>query len=173
MRSNIASFCNIIAMAALLVYAATMDRIDRKILNLMQRDASRSNVELAEKVGLSPSTCLRRVQRLHKSGLIQRIVAILNPSKTGRVIKALVTVELKHHGEQQMNRFLDIAIAEEAVSHAYAVTGETDVALMLRLRDMEEFDALCNRLFRDDNNVSRFWTMIVIRAAKETTAIRL
>ena len=150
-----------------------MDRIDKKILNLMQRDASRSNVDLAEKVGLSPSTCLRRVQRLHKSGLIERIVAILNPTKAGRVIKALITVELKLHGDQHMKRFLDNAIAEEAVSHAYAVTGETDVALMLRLRDMEEFDALCNRLFRDDKNVARFWTMIVIRTAKETTAIRL
>ena len=155
------------------VYAAAMDRIDRKILNLMQRDASRSNVELAEKVGLSPSTCLRRVQRLYKSGIIERIVAILNPIKTGRVIKALVTVELKHHGEQQMKHFLDTVVKEEAVSHAYAVTGEIDVALMLRLRDMEEFDALCNRLFRDDNNVSRFWTMIVIRSVKESTEVRV
>lgn len=150
-----------------------MDRIDQKLLNLMQRDASRTNVDMADEVGLSPSSCLRRVQRLHKSGIVDRIVAILNPAKAGRVIKALVTVELKRHGEQHMRRFLDIASAEEAVSHAYAVTGETDVALMLRLRDMEEFDDLCDRLFRDQNNVARFFTMIVIRTAKEETAIRL
>lgn len=150
-----------------------MDRIDQKLLNLMQRDASRTNVDMAGEVGLSPSSCLRRVQRLHKSGIVDRIVAILNPAKAGRVIKALVTVELKRHGEQHMRRFLDIASAEEAVSHAYAVTGETDVALMLRLRDMEEFDDLCDRLFRDQNNVARFFTMIVIRTAKEETAIRL
>lgn len=173
MQSNIAHICNIIAGLDFIDYASRMDRIDKKILNLMQRDASRSNVELAEKVGLAPSTCLRRVQRLHKSGLIERIVAILNPTKAGRVIKALITVELKLHGDQHMKRFLDNAIAEEAVSQAYAVTGDTDVALMLRLRDMEELDALCNRLFRDDKNVARFWTMIVIRTAKETTAVRL
>lgn len=173
MQSNNAYDCNIIALMVFVVYADGMDRTDRKILNLMQRDASRSNVDLAEKVGLSPSTCLRRVQRLHKSGIVERIVAILNPTKAGRVIKALVAVELKLHSEQHMSRFLDTAIGEEAVSHAYAVTGETDVALMLRLRDMEEFDALCNRLFRDDNNVARYWTSIVIRTAKETTAIRL
>jgi Lrp/AsnC family leucine-responsive transcriptional regulator len=150
-----------------------MDRIDRKLLNLMQRDASRTNVDMADEVGLSPSSCLRRTQRLRKSGVIDRIVAILNPAKAGRVIKALVTVELKLHGEQHMRRFLDIAITEEAVSHAYAVTGETDVVLMLRLRDMEEFDALCERLFRDQTNVARFFTMMIIRTAKEETAIRL
>lgn len=150
-----------------------MDRIDRKLLNLLQHDASRTNADIADEVGLSPSTCLRRVQRLRKSGVINRIVAILNPAKAGRAIKALVTVELKLHGEQHMRRFLATAITEAAVSHAYAVTGETDVVLMLRLRDMEEFDALCDRLFRDQNNVARFFTMIVIRTAKEETAIRL
>ncbi|KZM50446.1 Lrp/AsnC family transcriptional regulator [Labrenzia sp. OB1] len=150
-----------------------MDRIDRKLLNLLQRDASRTNVDMADKVGLSPSSCLRRLQRLRKSGMIDRIVAILNPARAGRGIKALVTVELKLHGEQHMRRFLDIASAEEAVSNAYSVTGETDVVLMLRLTDMEEFDALSDRLFRDNNNVARFFTMIVIRTAKEESAIEL
>lgn len=150
-----------------------MDRIDRKLLNLMQRDASRTNASLAEEVGLSPSSCLRRIRRLRASGFIERIVAILNPAKTGRGLKALVTVELKLHGEQHMRRFLDLAVAEEAVSQAHAVTGEADVVLLLKLRDMEEFDALCDRLFRDQTNVARFYTMMVIRTAKEETAIRL
>ncbi|OLP43556.1 Lrp/AsnC family transcriptional regulator [Rhizobium oryziradicis] len=150
-----------------------MDKIDRKILNLMQRDASRTNADMANEVGLSPSSCLRRVQRLHKSGVIDKIVAILNPAKAGRGIKALVTVQLKLHGEQHMRRFLSIASAEEAVTQAYAVTGESDVVLMLRLRDMEEFEHLCDRLFRDETNVARFFTMMVIRTAKEETAIRL
>lgn len=155
------------------LYHRGMDRIDRKLLNLMQRDASRTNVDMADEVGLSPSTCLRRVQRLRASGIIERVVAILNPAKAGRGIKAIVTVELKLHGEQHMRRFLDVASAEEAVSHAYAVTGESDVILMLRLKDMEEFSDLCDRLFRDQTNVARFFTMMVIRTAKEETAVRL
>ena len=150
-----------------------MDRIDRKILNLMQRDASRTNAEMADEVGLSPSTCLRRVQRLKKTGVIDKIVAILNPARAGRGIKALVTVELKQHGEQHMRRFLDIATTEDAVSSAWSVTGETDVVIMIRLAYMEEYDALCDRLFRDQTNVARFFTMMVIRTAKEETAIRL
>ncbi|MCD2174628.1 Lrp/AsnC family transcriptional regulator [Rhizobium sp. C4] len=150
-----------------------MDRIDRKLLNLMQRDASRTNVDMADEVGLSPSSCLRRMQRLRTSGIIDRVVAILNPAKAGRGIKAIVTVELKLHGEEHMRRFLDLASAEEAVSQAYAVTGESDVVLMLRLKDMEEFSDLCDRLFRDQTNVARFFTMMVIKTAKEETALRV
>lgn len=150
-----------------------MDRIDTRLLNLLQRDASRTNADLADAVGLSPSSCLRRIRRLRDGGIIDRIVAILNPAKAGRMLKAWVTVELKLHGEQHMRRFLALATAEAAVSNAYAVTGEVDVILMLHLRDMEEFDALCDRLFRDNTNVARFYTMMVIRTAKEETAIRL
>ena len=89
------------------------------------------------------------------------------------MLKALVTVELKLHGEQHMRRFLERAGGEDAVAQAYAVTGEVDVVLMLHLRDMEEFDALCERLFRDQTNVARFFTMMVIRTAKNETAVPL
>lgn len=150
-----------------------MDRIDRKLLNLLQRDGSRTNADMAEEIGLSPSSCLRRIRRLRRTGVIQRIVAILNPATIGRPLKALVTVELKLHGEQHMRRFLDLAVKEDAVAQAYAVTGEADVVLMLQLRDMEEFDALCDRLFRDQTNVARFFTMMVIRTAKNETAVPL
>lgn len=154
-------------------YHPEMDRIDRKLLNLMQRDASRTNIDMADEVGLSPSSCLRRVQRLRASGIIERVVAILNPAKAGRGIKAIVTVELKLHGEEHMRRFLDLATAEEAISQAYAVTGGSDVVLMLRLKDMEEYAVLCDRLFRDQTNVARFFTMMVIKTAKEETFVRL
>ncbi len=70
-----------------------------------------------------------------------------------------------------MRRFLERAAAEEAVAQAHGVTGAVDVVLLLQLRDMEEFDALCQRLFRDETNVARFVTMVVIRTAKEETAI--
>jgi DNA-binding Lrp family transcriptional regulator len=148
-----------------------MDQIDRKLLHLLQEDASRTNADLAEEVGLSPSSCLRRIRRLKSSGVIERVVAILNPAKAGKGLRAIVTVELERHGEQHMRRFLDLAARERAVIQAYSVSGETDAVLMLRLADMDEFDALCERLFRDRTNVARYYTMFVIRTAKETTAI--
>lgn len=148
-----------------------MDRIDKKLLYFLQRDASQTNAALADKVALSPSSCLRRIRRLRQAGIIDRVVAILNPARTGRPLKALVTVELKLHGEQHMRRFLDIAVQEDAVYQAYAVTGQADIVLGMRLCDMEEFDAICERLFREQTNVARFFTMMVIRTAKDETAI--
>lgn len=150
-----------------------MDRIDKKLLNLLQDDASRTNNELAELVGLSPSSCLRRIRRLKQAGVIDRVVALLSPTKAGKTLKAIVTVELERHGEQYMREFLGLVAHEPAVIQAYGVSGETDVVLMLRLADMEEFDALCERLFQDRSNVARYYTMFVIRTAKETTAIEL
>ncbi|MCF6098139.1 Lrp/AsnC family transcriptional regulator [Mesorhizobium muleiense] len=150
-----------------------MDRIDRKLLKLLQEDASRTNADLAAEVGLSPSSCLRRIRRLKSVGVIDRVVALLDPAKAGRGMKAIVTVELERHGEQHMRRFLEVAAMEPVVVQAYSVSGSTDAVLMLRLMDMDEFDTLCERLFRDRTNVARYYTMFVIRTAKETTAIPL
>lgn len=150
-----------------------MDRIDKKILGLLQCDASRTNASLADEVGLSASSCLRRIRRLRTSKIINRVVAILNPAKAGKSLKAIVTVELKEHGEKQMRKFLEMAAQEDAVSQAYSVTGETDVVLILWLKDMDEFDLLSDRIFRDETNVVRFYTMIVMRTAKDETAIAL
>lgn len=150
-----------------------MDRIDRKLLNLLQRDASRTNAHMADEVGLSPSSCLRRIRRLRQAGIIDRIVAILNPARAGRRLRAVVTVEPRLHGGPNTRQFLDLAAREEAVIQAHAVTGDVDAVLMLRLRDMEEYDVLCHRLFQGRTNVARYWTMMVIRTAKDETAIPL
>ncbi|NRP19616.1 Leucine-responsive regulatory protein [Ensifer adhaerens] len=148
-----------------------MDRIDKKLLTLLQQDASRTNADLAAEVGLSPSSCLRRIRRLNAAGVIERVVAVLNPAKAGRSVKAIITVELERHGEQYVRRFLDMAAKEPAVTQAYSVSGATDALLMLRLKDMEELDALTERLFREESNVARYYTTFVIRTGKDTTEI--
>ncbi|NVD39101.1 Lrp/AsnC family transcriptional regulator [Ensifer sp. HO-A22] len=150
-----------------------MDRIDKRLLTLLQQDASRTNADLAAEVGLSPSSCLRRIRRLNAAGVIERVVAVLNPAKAGRSVKAIITVELERHGEQYVRRFLDMAAKEPAVTQAYSVSGATDALLMLRLKDMEELDALTERLFREESNVARYYTTFVIRTGKDTTEIPL
>ena len=74
-----------------------LDRTDRALLALLQRDARRTNVELAEAVSLSPSACLRRLQRLERSGAIRGYRAMLDPSAVGRGLKAFVRVQLERH----------------------------------------------------------------------------
>ncbi len=148
-----------------------MDRLDRKLVAALQADASRTNAALAEEVGLSPSSCLRRIQRLKAAGVVRRTVALADPAALGRGLTAIVEVELDRHGEQRMRAFLRGACLEPSVTNAYAVTGDVDVVLMLRLVDMTEFQGVCERLFRDDANVARFRTMFVMETAKEETAI--
>ena len=150
-----------------------MDKIDRKLLNLIQHDANQTNIKLADEVGLSPSSCLRRMQRLRKTGIIDRIVAILNPRKSGRDIKAIITLNLKLHGERHMQAFINRMTKEISITGVYAVTGETDVVLMLRLKDMTEFDDLCQKFAKEESNIARYVTMMVIRTAKEETAVAL
>ena len=149
-----------------------MDRLDKKILKALQRDASVTNSALAESIGLSPSSCLRRVRRLRDERFIDRIVAVLNPSKFDVRLKAVVTVKLREHGERRIQDFLNRAIAESAVIQAYAVTGDVDIIVVVRFRDMEEFDAVSERLFRG-RNVAQFQTMIAIKTAKEDLALSL
>lgn len=152
---------------------AAMDRIDRKLLNLLQADASRTNAQLADEVGLAPSSCLRRIRRLEAAGMILRTVAILDPAKTGKGLKVIITVELARHDEPSRRQFLELASRQPAVVQAYSVTGQTDAILMLRVADMDEVTALCELLFDERSNVTRYYTMIVKKTGKETTAIPL
>ncbi|HEV7327464.1 MAG TPA: Lrp/AsnC family transcriptional regulator [Bosea sp. (in: a-proteobacteria)] len=150
-----------------------MDRIDRRLLTLLQEDASRTNAQLADEVGLAPSSCLRRIRRLEAAGLILRTVAILDPAKSGKGLKVIIAVELARHDEPNRRRFLELAARQPAVVQAYGVTGQTDAMLMLRVADMDEVAALCELLFDGHSNVSRYYTMVVNKTAKETTAIPL
>ncbi len=143
-----------------------MDRIDRKILALLQKDASIANNALAERVGLAPSSCLRRVRQLKSDGIIARIVALTDPKKMGRALKSIVTVRLADHGKSARKDWLARLNQESAVSQVYAVSGETDIVIVLNLTDMEEFQALSERLLADDENVVQFTTMFVLEQHK-------
>ena len=83
-----------------------MDRIDRKILNQLQKDASIANNDLADLVGLAPSSCLRRVRQLKQKGVITGVIALTDPKRMGRPLKAIVTVKLADHGVTARKQWL-------------------------------------------------------------------
>lgn len=147
-----------------------MDKIDLKLLAALQTDGSQTNQALADAVGLSPSSCLRRVERLKAEGVIRATVALVDPAALGRPLTAIIEVELARHGTA-LTDFLALARIEPAATHVYAVTGESDAILILRLVDMDELNAFCDRLLRDDHYVTRFRTLFVMQTTKESTAI--
>ncbi len=149
-----------------------MDRIDRKILALLQEDASIPNNDLADRVGLAPSSCLRRVRQLKAEGIISRTIVLTDPKKMGRALKAIITVRLADHGKAARRDWLGDLDCEEAVSQVYSVSGETDVVVMLNLTDMDEFQDLSERLFSDNHNVIQFTTMFVLEQHKFEVALK-
>jgi len=143
-----------------------LDQIDRRILVTLQDNADLPNKILADKVGLSPSACLRRVAHLKKIGAIQRIVAVVDPECVERRLTAVVTVKFERHGPQLRRNFFNQLEREKAVSQCYMVSGEVGCVLILNVVDMDEYTQLADRLFHADENVAAFTTHLVMSKLK-------
>jgi Lrp/AsnC family leucine-responsive transcriptional regulator len=152
---------------------AALDAIDRRLLDVLQSDASLTNHALAERVQTSPATCLRRVKRLEESGVIERRVAILSPERLGHGLTAISEVSLDRQSAQALADFEAKAIAEEAVQQCYRVSPGPDFVLTLQIIDMPAYDGLVQRLFTSDANVRNVKTYFCVRRAKFETRIAL
>jgi Lrp/AsnC family leucine-responsive transcriptional regulator len=134
-----------------------IDAIDLKLLDAMQDDASLSNQALAERVHVSPPTCLRRVKRLRDAGLIERQVALLSPDKLaaalGHGLTALVEITLDRQGAEQLEAFEGRVVADDAVQQCYRVSPGPDFMLLVHVANMPQYLALAQRLFTSDANV--------------------
>lgn len=119
-----------------------LDRVEKSILDQLQRDGRSSNVELAEKVGLSESPCFRRVKKLEESGLIAGYKAVLDQRLLGLQVTAFVQVSLGGHNEQQQRDFLACVEAEEHIVECHAMSGSSDFLLKVLARSMDHFSDL-------------------------------
>ena len=122
--------------------SAELDRTDKAILRQLQRDASLSNVALAEKVHLSAPACLRRVERLKRLGLIDGVVALLNPKAVGAGMLVMIGVVLDRSTPESFAEFEKAAIKISGCMECHVVTGEFDYFMLVRTRDSESFNRL-------------------------------
>ena len=147
-----------------------IDATDIKLLDAMQDDASLSNQALAERVHVSPPTCLRRVKRLRDAGLIEREVALLSPDKLaaalGHGLTALVEITLDRQGAEQLEAFEERAVADDAVQQCYRVSPGPDFVLLVHVADMPQYLALAQRLFTSDANVRNVKAFFSTKRAK-------
>ena len=130
-----------------------LDDVDRRILNVLQVDASQTNAELAELVHVSPPTCLRRVKQLRESGVIERQVAIVAPDKVGSRLSAIVEITLDVQAADRMAEFERVVAVEAAVLQCYRVSPGPDFVLVVQVADMPAYHALAHRLFTTHSNV--------------------
>lgn len=148
----------------------SLNELDIRILDILQRDASISNQTLAERVFTSPATTLRRVRALEAAGVIERTVAILSPEKLGAAITAIVEVTLDVQNAESFDAFDALVSAESAVTQAYRTAPSVDFTLLLTVRDMAEYNALVQRLFTAANNVRNVRSRFVTKRSKFSVA---
>ena len=123
-----------------------MDEIDRKLLQILQQDATLSIAEMAERAGLSPTPCWKRIQKLEACGVITRRVALLDPDRVGAPLTASVGVEAAEHTQEWMQRFTAGVAAMSEVMEVYRMAGDVDYILRVAVADMASFDAFYKRL---------------------------
>jgi Lrp/AsnC family leucine-responsive transcriptional regulator len=148
-----------------------LDELDKRILQTLQVDASLSNHELAQRVHASPPTCLRRVNRLKKEGVIAKQVTILSPEKVGAGLTAIVEITLDHQATEHQIAFEQLVAKEIAVQQCYRVSPGPDFVVIIQVADMAAYHALAHRLFATQSNVRNVRSFFSISRSKFETQV--
>jgi Lrp/AsnC family transcriptional regulator len=147
-----------------------MDAIDRKILNVLQDDASLSVAEIGKRVGLSSTPCWKRIQRLETDGVLTKRVALVDPGKIGLGITVFVSIETGDHSQEWLDRFAKTVESMPEVMEFYRMAGDVDYMLRVVVPDIAGYDTFYKKLIGTvplKNVTSRF----AMERIKSTTAL--
>ena len=150
-----------------------LDVLDLKILKTLQVESRLSNVELADRVGLSPSPCLRRVKRLEAEGVIEGYAARINRAKVGIGVTVFVAVGLDRHREEEAERFRKVVLRLQQVISCHAISGESDFLLEIVVADLNEYSEFVLKRLRKIPGVKDLHSSFALEAMKTGTALPL
>jgi DNA-binding Lrp family transcriptional regulator len=150
-----------------------LDSIDRLILDELQANGKLSNVELAQRVHLSPSACLRRVKQLEDDGVIAQYVALLNPKAIGQHGTSFTIINLENMSNTLLHAFEQAVRDEPQVLDCYYVAGSNDYLIRFAYRDAEDLERFHTEVLMRLPGVERSNSMLVLRTVKKTTALPL
>jgi Lrp/AsnC family leucine-responsive transcriptional regulator len=151
----------------------TFDRTDRRILEQLQANGRLSNQELAERVALSPSPCLRRLRALERSGVIQRYAAVLDPGRVGLELLAYVSVKLEKRGKMPVDQFTRAVSSWPEVITCFSMTGEMDYLMQVQVTDLAHYSRFIMEKLLKQPGVIDIKSNFVLERVKETTALPL
>src|SRR5690606_29161471 len=153
---------------------AKLDAYDLKILDLLQRDGGLSNQEIADRIGLSPSPCSRRIKQLEEDGVIRERVVRLSPRALGLELTVLLHIRMDRHTPERFEQFESVVRGYPEVQECYLITGqEADYQLKIDVPNMEEYqDFLLNKITRIDGVIG-VHSSFVLRKPIDTTALPL
>ena len=152
---------------------ASLDAIDRKLLAELQDEGRVTNVELAQRVGLTAPPCLRRVRTLEESGVIKGYHAELDASKLGFAITVFALVSLKSQAEEALRQFEDHMRGLPEVRECHMLNGEIDFILKIVSRDLQSFQEFLTSKLTPAPNVASVKTSLTIRTAKQLPGVPL
>jgi DNA-binding Lrp family transcriptional regulator len=151
--------------------STTFDQIDRQILAELQADGRMTNVDLANRVGLTAPPCLRRVRALEETGVIEGYHAALNPAQLGFTIMVFAMVSLKSQAEADLRAFEEHVATLEPVRECHMLNGEIDFILKIVARDLSEFQSFLTTSLTPAPNVAGVKTSLTIRTAKSIPGV--
>jgi len=146
-----------------------LDHVDRKILAILQEDASIAVAEIGARVGLSQTPCWRRIQRLREDGVIEATVALVKPEAVGCGLTVFMAIEARDHSPQWLEQFTEMVVARSEVLDVHRMAGEMDYLLRVAVPDMAAYDQFYRELIAAVplKNVSSHFAM---ERVKSTTA---
>ncbi len=150
-----------------------LDAIDCRILNELQEDGRLSNQDLADKVALSPSACLRRVKILEEQGAIDRYQAILSPKKLGYELDAIVHISMEKSGKDWHEAFMSQIKKFDEIIQAHVVTGGCNYIVYVRTKTLSDFSEFIVRQLYKVNGISDICSYIVLETVKQQSKLRL
>jgi Lrp/AsnC family transcriptional regulator, leucine-responsive regulatory protein len=148
--------------------SSRLDALDRKILDQLQSDGRMSVAELAAKVGLSPSPCLRRVRNLEKSGIISRYAAVLDQRAVGLPVSVFVSIKLERPVEQSLERFAKTITRWPEVLECYLMTGPRDYWLRVVVPDLESYEKFLKQKLTRVEGVASIESSFALEQVKYT-----
>ena len=151
----------------------TFDRTDLRLLALLQRDGRATNADIAAQVNLSPSACLRRIQRLEATGVIAGYAARVDPQAIGMGLQAFVRVQLEKHGAPGIERFIANVQDWDEVVACHALTGDMDYLLQVYVRDLEHFSRFLLDRLLNASGVADVNSSFVLRTVKASSGLPL
>lgn len=151
----------------------SIDSTDFKILNELQVDASLSNVELAQRVHLSPSPCLARVRALEAKGVIRHYVALLDAQKLGLHLNVFISISLKQQSREALQAFEDRICAREEVMECYLMTGDEDYLIRVAIADMPALEHFILEQLAPIAQVEKIRSSFALKQVRYKTALPL
>jgi len=151
----------------------SLDEIDKRILRELQRDGRLQNVELARRVGLSPSPCLRRVRLLEEAGIISRYVAVVDQAKVGLRLSMFARVSLTSQDAETIDRFIAAIRQLPEVVECYIMLGESDALLRVVVADLEDYRRFQATHLTRKNGIQNVKTDVPSETVKQTFALPL